>query len=100
MVDEFILVTNWEVVDKDDFYLTKEWLKNNQDKTNEEIKELLREVNNKSVYYGYIVKAVDYAIYYQMDSQQVLINSNCEVLVECESSIIDNKHEYKELYEY
>ncbi len=94
-----ILVSNWEQVEKDDFYLSDEWGKDEYGRLDNtrEARDLQRE---NDLFFGYIVKAIDYAIYAQMDSSEVLINSSGEVIVNCETQVIDNDHEYKVEYNY
>jgi hypothetical protein len=100
MTDDFIIVTNWEEVEADDFYLTDKWLMDNCGKTKKEAKELRQMARNKDLSIGYIVGAKNYCIYSQMDAQQVFINNDCDVLVDCEGCVIDNEHKHKEEYNY
>lgn len=86
---DLILCTSWERVAGDEFYLSYEW----EREESENIKkgrELQKEGN---LYYGYIVPAVDYAIYLQMDAHQVLIDNDFNIIVNCESAVIDNKQD-------
>lgn len=92
-----ILVTNWEAVDKDDYYLSKDWIENGG---KENIKEARKLQKNDELYEAYIVNAVDYAIYYQMDARKVFINSDMDVILNCESAIISNGMEKAIKYEY
>ncbi len=87
--DNLILCTNWEVVEEDDFYLTDDWAKE-MDYDKDTMKEVKEMTKNKSLYYGYIVDAKKYAIYYQLDASQVLINDDMDVIINCESSVICN----------
>lgn len=82
-----ILVTNWKQVDADDFYLSDDWPENKGNKA-----ELLKMVENGDLYYAYIVGAVAYAVYGVMDSHQVFIDDNWDILLHCESSIIRQGH--------
>jgi len=93
---DYILVTNWETVPKDDFYLSTSW-KENVDKENfKKAKELSKKGR---LYYGYIVPATNYALYHTLDAHQVLIDEDCNVLIECENEVINNEHEYKCQYD-
>jgi len=91
-MNNLILVTDWEKVEKDDFYLTDDWKKEND---NTEARELQKE---GKLYVAYIVNAVSYAIYTQMDADQVFIDNDGEVILHCESAVIGNNHEHREEY--
>lgn len=93
---EFILVTDWEKVEADDFYLTKEWTENAGGRITE-AKELAR---NGNLFIAYVVPAVHYAIYRQMDASQIFIDEDGNEIIRCESAVIGNKHEHKEEYDY
>lgn len=69
---EYVMVTNWKEVDVDDFYLTKE-NKDIEPETLRKAKELQAEGN---LFYGYIVAAVNYVIYRQMDARQIFIDED------------------------
>jgi len=84
-MEKFILATDWEEVPTDDFYLSKEW--NEDEKQKKEAKKLAR---NKKLYYAYIVSALDYCLYVQMDSNQVFIDDDMNIILLCESAIINN----------
>lgn len=100
MNKQYILVTNWDTVDSDDWYLSdenkKNELKENGD-TDQYTKALALQKEDK-LYEAFIVGAVDYAIYYQMDSNKVFINRDWDIILEAGSSVISN--EYKEAIEY
>src|SRR3990167_9588724 len=97
--NSLILVTDWEKVEADEFYLTNEWLK--KQNVSGESSKTLRELQKSGILYiGYIVKALDYCIYSQMDADQVIINSDMDVMLNCESAIIGNDHEKRMEYEY
>jgi len=96
-MEDMILVTNWEKVDKDDFYLSKDWARHTDGKeTISRAKKLQREGN---LFYAYIVPAVNFAIYKQMDAQGVLIDNDASVIVECESDVIGNEYQHREKWE-
>ena len=87
-----IIVTDYDKVDVDDFYLTDEqWIKDNSIDDIEELRELAK---NGELYYGYEVDAENYAIYLQMDSGQVFIDDEDCVRMTCEGAIIGNKHKH------
>lgn len=98
-MDKYILVTNYEPVENENFYLSDEWGQSNYGRL-DEVKEARESQNKNQLYYGYIVKAVDFAIYWQMDAQEVFINGDRDVIVQCESSFIDTEFSHKEEYEY
>lgn len=93
---ELIMVTDWEKVEANDFYLSEEWEENS-------IEQMLlakRLQKEGKLYVGYIVSAVDYAIYKQMDASQIFIDEDGERVLECESAIIGNNHEHREVFNY
>lgn len=95
--NEQIIVSDWEKVDKDDFYLTDEW----SDKSGEyEAVQKARELKgNGDLFIAYIVPAVNYAIYTQMDAQQVFIDEDGHVVLTCESAVINNSHDWRQEYD-
>lgn len=97
MEHDLILVTDWEKVDKEDFYLTDDWSKNEDVERIEEARKLQTE---GKLYEAYIVKALDYAIYYQMDADKVFINEDMDVVLNCESAVIGNDHEKRIEYSF
>jgi len=99
MPEDLILVSNYEEVENDDFYLEEEWLKE-ECKTKEEIKEIKEMQKEGKLYYGYIVSALTFALHNQMDAQQVIMDKDANVLIDCESQVIDNDFEFKEQYNY
>ena len=87
-----IIVTDYEPVDIDDFYLTdEEWIKNNNITNIEELREL---VKAGRLYEAYEVEAECYAIYGQMDAGQVFIDDEDNILMVCESVVIGNKYQH------
>ena len=98
MEKELIIVSNWEKVEADDYYLTDEWAKH--EGTENTVKEARELQKNNNLYVGYIVSAVDYAIYKQMDSDQVFVDGEGEEIIHCETAIINNNHEYRREVEY
>lgn len=85
-----IVVTDWEKVDKGDFYLSKDWLRNTSKETMREAKKLQREGH---LYEAYEVSALSYALYTQMGAHKIFINHDGDHVMSCESAIIGNNHE-------
>lgn len=94
-MDNLILITNWECVEKDDFYLTDDW-----DEYKELSKEDKKQLKNRKLYYGYIADATNYAIYYQLDAQQVIIDEDADIIIYCEGVVISNDHKHREKLDY
>ncbi|GAI15739.1 unnamed protein product [marine sediment metagenome] len=92
-----IMVTDWEKVDKDDFYLTEEWEENGGKENVENARRLQQEGN---LFEAYIVPAVSYAIYQQMDAGHIFIDEDGNEILSCESAIINNSHKHREEYSY
>ncbi len=87
-----IIVTDYDKVDIDDFYLTDEkWIKDNGVDDIEELRELAKK---GELYYGYEVDAENYAIYKQMDSGQVFIDVDDTIRMICEGEVIGNSHKH------
>jgi len=94
-MSDYVMVTDWEEVDADNFYLSEDWAENVGKETMEQAKELQ---SKGELYIGYVVQAVDYVIYGQMDSGQIFIDSEGNEIMSCEGAIIGNKH--KDQFEY
>lgn len=92
MENNLIIVTDWEKVEADDYYLSKEWAEH----TGEDLKEARKLQKQGELYVGYLVDAKNYAIYWQMDADMVLIDSDCNIIVFGESHVIGNNHEHRE----
>ena len=93
---EHVMVTDWDKVDIDDFYLTDdEWAKSVDPETLARAKELQAEGH---LYFAYVIPAVHYVIYHTMDSAQIFIDEDGDEIMSCESEIIDNTH--KQHFEY
>ena len=86
-------VTNWEKVEEDDFYLTDDWLKEQLGLEQVDIDEVRARAKNGNLYLAYVVSAVDYAVYSQMDAHQIIIDLDFNEVVSCESVVIDNTHD-------
>ena len=95
-MDDLIVVTNWEEVDKDDFYLSKDWEKE-VGKDNIKIAKNYQKAGG--LYIAYIVNAKDYCIYGQMDSDQIFIDEDQNVVLRCETQVIHTDFEDKFGYE-
>ncbi len=95
-MNNLIIVSNWEKVEKDDFYLSEKWLKEEDNICMKEAKRLQKKGN---LYVAYIVDAKNYAIYSQMDANQVFINLDSDVILHCESAIIENNHTHRQAFE-
>ena len=94
-MNNLILITNWEKVDKTDFYLTDKWKENEDIKNMKHARKLQKE---NDLYYAYIVDAVSYAVYREMEAEQVLINSDADIIIRCESNVIGNNYKHCEVY--
>ena len=87
---DYVVVTDNECVDVDDFYLTDEdWVKERAD----DIDELRQLAENGALYVAYVVPALHYSIYKQMDAEQVFINGEKDIVMRCEFAVIGNEHE-------
>ena len=96
-MDNLIIVTDWEKVDEDDFYLTKEWEENGG---KDEVKQAKRLQKEGNLYVAFVVDAKKYATYRQMDADQVFITNDSDIILTCESSIINNGMKHAEEYDY
>lgn len=89
--NEYVMVTDWEKVEVDDFYLTDEgWAKNLHPDNLKQAKELAKA---GELYIAYVVPAVHYAIYIQMDARQIFIDGEGDQIMSCEGVVIANNHE-------
>lgn len=91
-MSDYVLVTDYEKVEPDDFYLSDDWLKSECpcNMTPEQVREMANEGN---LFDAYVVSALNYCIYVQMDAGHVFIDADGDVILHCESAIIGNKHE-------
>lgn len=92
------MVTDWEKPNELDYYFTDEWMKR-EGKDEEEIEAIRRHYNEGDLYEAYIVKALDYCVYYQMDADKVFIDGDMNVLLQAETAIIGNNHDKRIEYE-
>lgn len=94
---DLIIVTNWEKVDKDDYYLSDNWASHEDMENIQEARKLQKK---GLLYVAYIIFAVDYAIFSQMDADQVFVNNECDIILHCETAIISNDHEHRQKFEF
>lgn len=94
-MEDIIIVTDWETLDVDDFYLTDEWLIDKLDKTKEEAKKLREMAKNGEIYEAYEVPAKSYALFIQMDATKIFIDRDGNYLFPGEIAVIGNKHSAK-----
>lgn len=92
---DMIIVTDWDKVDKDDFYLSNEWLDEIGTKCRQ--KELKKMARNEELFLAYEVAAVAYAIYSRMDASQIFIDGDGDIVLDCESVMIGNS--YRKVWE-
>lgn len=85
---DFIIVTNWDKVGKDDFYLSDKW--GEHEGVSDLVEEARKLQAKDGLYEAFIVGGVSYLVYRQMDADRVFVNDNCEVLLRCESSVINS----------
>lgn len=90
-MDDLIVVTNWEKVEPNDFYLGKDWEQSN----GHSVRGLKARAKRGELYLAYEVPAKSYALYSQMDAYQIIIDTEGNHVLSCESAFIDNKHEAK-----
>ena len=90
-----IIVSDWEKVQPHDFYLSSKWEKQEDMKR---IKEARRLQKEGQLYIAYVVDAKNYAVYRDMDSQQVFMNKDGDIVLNCETAIIGNSHEFRSEY--
>ena len=88
-----IIITNWDNVDKNDFYLSERWVDNQKQR-----KKLRKMAKNNELYQGYLVYAVHYCIYHSADCLQVFIDEQWNVLLECEVHPVHFPFEYVREY--
>ncbi len=97
MDKDYIMVTDWDLVEKDNFYLTKDWEENGGKENVEEARKLQKE--NK-LFYGYVVEAKNYALYYQLDANEIFVDQDGNEILSGESQVIGNDHKHREEYEF
>lgn len=88
---DMIIVTDWDKVEPDDFYLSNDWLDEIGSKSRQ--RELKKMAKDGELFEAFEVPAVSYALYSQMDAHQVYINHDGDVLLSCESEVIGNNHQ-------
>ncbi len=84
-----IIVTNWDEADVNDSCLSREYLSGQgiKGKDATTARKLAKEGN---LYEAYLVNAVNYCLYSQMDAQYVLIDDDGNIVVNGEGSVIGN----------
>ena len=91
-MSNLIVVTDFDEVPEDDFYLIDDdWIKDNSGIDN--IEELRQMAKDGELFFAYVVDAKNYAIYRQMDAEQIMIDGDNNTVMICESEIIGNKHD-------
>lgn len=91
---DYVMVTDWEKVEPDDFYLSDEWVEN----FSVNAKELRQQAKEGNLYHAYIVGATNYLIYGQMDASHIIIDEDASEIISCEGEVIGNKHEEIQVY--
>ncbi len=87
MKTDYVVVTDWEKVEKDDFYLSKDW----EEEYPEEVKQARELQEEGKLFVAYIVAAVNFAIYSQMDAAQIFIDRGGNEILRCETAIINRE---------
>jgi len=95
-MSNLIVVTDFEKVPEDDFYLGDNWVEN----ISGDIDRLREMAKNGELFYAYVVDAKDYVIYRQMDAHQIIIDFENDEVISCESKIIGDKHKDAWDYDY
>jgi len=99
-MSDYVLVTDYEKVKPDDFYLTDEWLVENMgcccDMTPEQVRDM---AERGELFEAFVVSALAYCTYRQMDAQMAYVDSDDNIIVYCESEIIGNGYMHCEKYE-
>lgn len=91
-MDDIIVVTDWEELNVDDFYLRDEWLVDTLKKTKEEAVKLRWMAKDGEIYEAYEVTAKSYALYSQMDANKIFIDCDGDYLFHGESAVINRGH--------
>jgi len=87
-----VIVTDWEAVDEDDFYLQDDWGVKHHGMSKKTMAGLRRQAKNGKLFKAYRVAAVTYCVYREMDAQSLIINEDREELIEGEGAVIGNEH--------
>jgi len=87
-MSDLIVVTNWEEVEKGSFYLSDDWMREVGKETIQKARKLQKEGD---LFYAYIVGAKDFAIYGQMDSNEIFIDRDMNEVMSCETQVIDTE---------
>lgn len=95
-MEDLIIVSNWDEVDANDFYLSKEWEKTEGKESVKKARELQKESN---LFEAFILPAKAYALYKLSDADKVLINRDGDTILHCEGAVIEcENHVYREEY--
>lgn len=94
---ELILVTNFEKADYSHPLLADDWLKE-QGKTEEECIDIAQWSTHGILYEAYIVPAMNYCIYHELDAQEVIIDRKRNIISEGGTQIITNNYTHKYRY--
>jgi len=92
---DIIVCTNYEKVDKDDFYLSKDW---EEEAGKENLKRARKLQKKGNLFIAYKVPAKSLCLYQQMDANQIFINFSGETIIQCETVVIGN--EFTDKWEY
>jgi len=93
---DYVIVSDYEKVSPDSFYLTDEWLKTECPcLTAQQIRAM---AENGELFEAFIVGASTYCTYQRMDAHKVYIDRDGDVVLHCESAIIENDHLRREKY--
>jgi len=100
MMSKYLLVTDYEKVNPNAFYLTDWWLEKGTNCCCEMTPQQIRDMAKRGeLFEAFIVSAASYDLYPRTDSQMVYIDRDSNVIVHCEPSIIENGHKHREEYE-
>jgi hypothetical protein len=87
---DFIIVTDMDPVEKDDFYLSREWEEHTDKPTMRKARKLQRE---GKLFVAFRAAALSYALYHQMDAEQIFIDDEKNKVMVCKSEIISDGFE-------
>jgi hypothetical protein len=96
-MNNIIIVTDWEKVENDDFYLSDDWEEEAEKDNLKKARQLQKEGH---LFYAYEIDAKSYVLYNQMDANQILIDIDGNTIIDCEPTVIGNQHINKWEKEY
>jgi hypothetical protein len=76
-MSNLMVCTNWEKVEKDDFYLTSDWDGEGKEKA-------IKLQKEDNLYYAYYADAKELCKYKILDMNQIFINEDEEIIMNCE----------------